>query len=127
MQATKINRNSSKLAFALSLMTLLTVLNGYLQARQSDEDAGAHIFLSTTATKRNRACARVRKSLKIGTNVRKNLLFCDQIWQLPPRPDQRSPRKIRALIDASLKSWISQPKYSPKRDTRAHRCATFRA
>jgi len=96
MPAASINRNSSKLAFALSLMTLLTVLNGYLQARQSDEDAGAHIFLSTTATKRNRACARVRKALKLERTFER--ICSSAIKYGSYRPDPTNARRARYAL-----------------------------
>lgn len=44
MLGEKINRISGKVAIALSLVALLTVLTGYTQPRQTDEGTGAHIF-----------------------------------------------------------------------------------
>jgi hypothetical protein len=44
MHAQQINRVSGKAVIVLSLIALFTVLSGFLQPRQSDEGAAAHIF-----------------------------------------------------------------------------------
>jgi hypothetical protein len=44
MRAEQINRVSYKVAIALSLIALLTVITGYFQPPQQDEGAAAHIF-----------------------------------------------------------------------------------
>ena len=44
MRTQQINRVSVKVLIVLSLIALLTVLSGYTQPPQPDEDAAAHIF-----------------------------------------------------------------------------------
>jgi hypothetical protein len=44
MRAQRMNRISGKFVLVLSLIALLTVLSGYLQAPQPDEGSAAHIF-----------------------------------------------------------------------------------
>jgi len=44
MHVQQINRLSGRAVTVLSLIALLTVLTGYLQAPQADEGTGAHIF-----------------------------------------------------------------------------------
>jgi uncharacterized membrane protein len=51
MRAQRMNRISGKFVLVLSLIALLAVLSGYLQAPQPDEGSAAHIFqLSIVAT-----------------------------------------------------------------------------
>jgi len=44
MRAQRMNRISGKFVLVLSLIALLAVLSGYLQAPQPDEGSAAHIF-----------------------------------------------------------------------------------
>jgi hypothetical protein len=44
MDAQKINAMSGRIAIALSLVALLSVLSGYFQPPQPDEGTAAHIF-----------------------------------------------------------------------------------
>lgn len=44
MHAHALNRVSGKIILALSVIALLTVLSGYLQAPQPDEGTATHIF-----------------------------------------------------------------------------------
>jgi hypothetical protein len=44
MREERINRLSGKALVGLSFIVLLAVLSGYLQPRQADEGAAAHIF-----------------------------------------------------------------------------------
>ena len=44
MRAQQINRVSSKVLIALSLIALLAVLSGYAQPPQPDEGTAAHVF-----------------------------------------------------------------------------------
>jgi hypothetical protein len=44
MQAQQMNRVSGRVMIGLSLVALVTVLSGYMQAPQPDEGTGAHIF-----------------------------------------------------------------------------------
>jgi len=44
MDSERIHRASAKVALALSLIALLTVLTGFFQAPEPDEGTGAHIF-----------------------------------------------------------------------------------
>src|ERR1022692_839174 len=47
MHKPDVNRHTGKIVLALSSIALLTVLSGYLQAPQTDEGTGAHIFQLT--------------------------------------------------------------------------------